>query len=238
MILKIFKYTFLLLFSSWVLTARAQQDSTQQVKGIQYASRAAAAAALQKAPKWAGLSVSVDAAGLLLAGVSAYGQIEGALRLNFYHKYFPVVEVGWGVSDHTDGTTDMRFKVNAAPYIRLGCDYNFARDWRSGNRVFGGVRLAYTTFDYDLEGSGVIDPVWGGHTPFTFSNVASNAFWGELVFGLEARIWKHFHIGWSARYRRRFHQKISVPGQSWYLPGYGKNDTHSWGGTFNLVFDI
>ena len=145
--------------------------------------------------------------------------------------------MGWGLSNHTDEITNLHFKTNS-PYFKIGCDYNFVKNWRSGNRVFAGVRYAFTSFKYDLDGPPITDPIWGGTTPFAFSNVSSNMHWGEIVFGLEAKIWGIFHLGWSVRYKMRISQKETSLGQAWYVPGYGKNDSHALGGTFNVIFDI
>ena len=74
--------------------------------------------------------------------------------------------------------------------------------------------------------------------PFRFNGVSSGAQWGEVLFGLEAKVWGFFHLGWTFRYRFRFHVKNSSLGTPWYIPGYGKSEGHSIGGTFNIVFDI
>ncbi len=188
-------------------------------------------------PLFCGVAVGVNALGSGLAAFSTYGEYGAMVRLNLKQKIFPVFEAGLGVCDRTDDATDIHLKVSA-PYYRLGCDYNFLKDTQSGNRVFGGLRLAYTSFSYDISAPTFVDPVWHDPTNFAYNDVKSNMFWAELVFGVEAKIWRNFHLGWSLRYRRRLHQKVSEPGQAWYVPGFGKNDSSTFGGTFNIVFDI
>lgn len=58
------------------------------------------------------------------------------------------------------------------------------------------------------------------------------------MFGLEARVWGILHLGWSVRYKLRIYNKKSIVGDPWYVPGFGKNDSHALGGTFNVIFDI
>ncbi len=212
---------------------------TARIRGVQYASREEAAAAqrVKDAPLFAGVSLSADLVGAVMLAASPYGQFEAALRINMKHRYFPIVEAGWGVSDHTEYSTSLHYKTNA-PYLRIGCDYNFSKNIRSGNRIFGGLRYGFSAFEYDLDGPPIVDAVWGTETPYKFSGVASNMGWVEAVFGLEARILKFFHMGWTFRYKLRLHQKQSAPGAAWYVPGFGKNDTKALGGTFNLIFDI
>lgn len=242
---KILKYTFALLLANGSLLLPAQtlpEDTVREetrVRGIQYESREEAARAMSRKeqPLFAGFSISGDLCGAIMAAVSPYGQYEAAARANFKNRFFPTFEMGWGVSNHTDETTQLHYKTNA-PYFRIGCDYNFANDASSGNRIFGGLRYAFTSFSYDLDGPAVTDPVWGTQTPFRFNGVSSGAQWGEVLFGLEAKVWGFFHLGWTFRYRFRFHVKNSSLGTPWYIPGYGKSEGHSIGGTFNIVFDI
>lgn len=212
----------------------------ERVKGVQFASREEAATALLAAkqmPLMAGISVSVDVAGAVMALATPYGQYEAAARLNMKGRFFPTVEVGWGTSDHTNETSELHYKVNA-PYFRLGMDYNVAKDVQSGNRIFVGLRYAFTSFKYDIDGPDIIDPVYGTITPFHFTGVKGGTQWAEVVAGLEAKVWGPLHLGWSVRYRMRLHNRRTDLDNAWYIPGYGKNDTHALGGTFNVIFDI
>lgn len=184
-----------------------------------------------------GFSVGIDLAGAIMYKVSSYGQLEGQLHINLKETYFPVIELGIGHTNHSDDETSLHYKTNA-PYIRIGCDYNFNKDKGSKNRIYGGLRYGFTTFKYDLDGPNMTDPVWGTVIPYSFKNLSSNCSWLEFVFGLEAKIWSDFHIGWSIRYKRRLSQKLTPIGQAWYIPGLGKNDAHLFSGTFNLIFDI
>ena len=211
----------------------------ERIRGVQYSSadEAADALHLKKIPLLAGISISGDVVGAVMAVVSPYGQFEAACRVNLKGCFFPIFELGWGISDHKDESTEIHYKTNA-PFFRIGCDYNFARDRRSGNRILGGLRYGFTSFSYDVAGPDIVDPIWGTHLPFNFQGINGGAQWVEAVFGLEAKIWKIFHLGWTFRYKVRLHDKTSSLGSSWYVPGYGKNDTHTLGGTFNLIFDL
>lgn len=222
-------------------TPTAQQPQRNgKVRGVQYASQEEAAAALaaqKKLPFLAGVSVSADLCGAVMAAFTPYGQYEAAARLNIRGKYFPIAEVGIGSSNHTNETTNLHYKVNA-PYFRLGLDYNVAKDVRSGNRIFVGVRYGFTTFKYDIDGPDLVDSYYGTSQPFSISGIRGTNHWGEVVAGLEARVWGMLHLGWSVRYRMRISNKEAASGSPWYVPGYGKNDTHALGGTFVIIFDI
>ena len=228
----------LLLSSVLAFPLRAQTDSTR-VRGIQYSSAEAERLRLEAAPRGVqGFAVSVDLLGPVLAAVSSYGQYEAAVRMNIAQRFFPTIEAGWGVCNKTDDNTDLHFKTKAAPFIRVGCDYNFLNDVRSGHTLLGGLRLGYSTFKYDLSGKNLDDPYWNTSTPFQFESKSSNALWLELAAGVETAVWKRVHLGWSVRYRRRISHTTSTPGQAWYIPGFGKNDIGVFSGMFNVVLVI
>lgn len=185
-----------------------------------------------------GVSVGVDVAGAVMAQVAKFGQYEVDARLNFKQRYFGAFEVGVGVSDHTNSRTDQHYKVNS-PYFRVGADYNLAKNPVSGNRIYVGVRYGFSSFSYDLSGPSIIDESWGGAMPYQFNGLHSRMHWGEAVVGLEGRLWRFIHVGWTGRCKARFAQKKSPHGAAYYVPGYGDNsDKTCFGGSFSVIFDI
>lgn len=253
MMLRTFAFSFvLLLLSSTSTIAIAQTprlttDSVRvkpvrktQTQGIQYASPEEAAKALAeqtRLPLFAGVSVSADVCGMVMAAFTPYGQYEAAARLNLRGRYFPIVELGIGSSNHTNETTNLHYKVHS-PYYRIGMDYNISKNVRSGNRIFLGLRYAFSTYKFDVDGPDMTDGIYNTSEPFNFKGVRGTNHWGEAVFGLEAKVWRFLHLGWSFRYRMRIFNKKTSTDNAWYVPGYGKNDTHALGGTFNVIFDI
>lgn len=221
-------------------SARTAAPKEQPVRGVQYASREEAAAALlaqKKLPLLAGISVSADVCGAFMAACTTWGQYEAAARFNLRGKYFPIVEIGIGTSNKRNETTNILYKVHS-PYYRVGLDYNFIRDPHKPYRLFGGVRYGFSSFTYDVDGPDITDANYGGTTPLHFTGVRGTNHWGELVFGLETKVWSFVRLGWSFRYRIRLYNKESALGSPWYVPGYGRNEGHVLGGTFNVVFDL
>ena len=103
-------------------------------------------------------------------------------------------------------------------------------------RLYGGVRYAYTNFKFDIDHPDVIDPVWGDKGPFTLHDVKAYYHWMEAVFGVDAKIVGPVHLGWTVRYMRRLFYDDGDFGNSWYVPGYGKQGgSHIWG-TFEVLF--
>ncbi len=192
----------------------------------------------QKAPLFGGVALSVDVVGPVMKALNSdFTQMEVAARVNLKSKYFPIFELGYGESNCEGEETNNFYKVQA-PYFRIGLDYNFTKKWYTGNRIFLGVRYGFSSFKYDIGTPGFSDPVWGTDIPFIFEDLSANCHWGEIVCGIETRIWKIFRLGWDVRYKLRISHSEQQQGNPWYIPGFGKYGNSSLGGTFKLIFDI
>ncbi len=185
-----------------------------------------------------GFTVSADIFGPVIYVFSDYGNAEGALRLNLKNTYFPVVEVGYGKCETTDDNTHISYK-SAAPYFRVGIDINILKNKWQDNRLYVGARYGFSTFNYDMSGPDMTDPVWHGTAPFRYEGMKSNSHWAEIVFGVQVKIWSKFHMGWSVRYKKAMKIGQDMYAKPYYVPGYGTTVGEScWGGTYNLIFDL
>ncbi len=157
--------------------------------------------------------------------------------MNLKDKYFPVIELGLGQTNHQDITTNASYKTSA-PYGKIGVDFNILKNKHDIYRFYVGFRYAFTSFKFDLDHPDVKDPVWGGTVPFSGQNISANYHWGELVAGIDAKIVGPLHLGWSARYKRRIAHNDGTMGNVWYVPGFGKQGGTRLGGTFDVIIDI
>lgn len=189
-------------------------------------------------PLFRGFAVSIDLVGLAQLQLSDYGQYEAALRLNLHDQYFPIVEVGYGRANHkNDEVTGFSYDTQA-PYFRIGADVNIMKKKHTGNRVYVGFRYAYTNYKVDVNRAPFPDPVWKWPTSFNVEGHACYQHWAELLFAIDARIWGPLHFGWSARYRIRMAHDEGSIGNTWYVPGFGTQDSSALGATFNVAIDI
>ena len=198
------------------------------------------AATAQKAdsiPLLRGVAISADLVGLVQTALSDYGQYEAQLRVNLKDKYFPVIELGYGTADADNPTTHMAYKTSA-PYGRIGFDYNIARNKHDDYRLYIGARYALTYYKFDVKGEGIKDPVWGDVTDINAKGIKANCHWLEGVFGVDAKIFGPLRLGWSIRYRRRVMSNHGTLGNTWYVPGFGKQGMSRIGGTFNVTFEL
>ena len=191
----------------------------------------------EKAPLFSGVAVSADVVGFAMKAVGAkYANMEVGARLNFRDKYFPVAELGIG-DCHREGAETGNIFSTTSPYMRFGMDYNFNKK-HNGNRLFGMFRYGLSSFKYDIENETFTDPIYGTTKPLSISGEKATGQWLEFGVGLETRLWKFISLGWSIRYKFRLSLKRADEGAPYYIPGFGKNDSNSFGGTMNLVFDV
>lgn len=189
-------------------------------------------------PLFRGIAVSFDVVGAVQMHVSSYGQYEAALRVNLRDRYFPVIEVGYGKADAEDVATKLTYEASA-PYGRIGIDFNLVKNKHDAYRVYGGLRYAYTAFDFDVAATEPLtDPVWGDEVAYSLQDVSVSYHWMEVVVGVDAKMWGPLRLGWSVRYKRRLFHDDGDAGNTWYVPGYGKQGGSRFGATFNIIFEL
>jgi len=189
-------------------------------------------------PFFQGIAVGFDLAGAAQMQLSDYGQLEGSLRVNLHDQYFPTFEMGLGRASHeNDEVTGITYRTTA-PYFRVGGDVNVMKNKHTGNRVFIGIRYACTFYQIDLDRRNFEDPVWHWDTGFGVKDEKCYQHWAEVLFGIDAKVVGPLHLGWTVRYRKRLAHDDGVTGKTWYVPGYGIQESTRLGYTFNLLVDI
>jgi hypothetical protein len=146
--------------------------------------------------------------------------------------------MGIGRANHEkDVVTSITYKTSA-PYFRIGMDWNFLRNKHQSNRLYAGLRYAFTSYKVDVIRDHLPAPVWQSKAGFGVEGLACSMHWAEIVVGIDARIYGPFHLGWDVRYRRRLVHKEGDLGNTWYVPGFGINDQDKLAANFNVIIDI
>lgn len=220
---------------SFALPAMAQRIVTNEVKPTKYVAVTDEKSKLQL---FQGFTLSADVLGPAMYALGDYGSVEAALRLNLRNTYFPIAELGYGKCDTRDGNTDITYKASA-PYMRFGVDLNLLKDKYQDNRLFVGARYGISKFSYDMSVPEMTDPVWGGVSSMDYKGLDATVQWLELVFGVQVKIWRNFHMGWSVRMKKKLSTDADERANPYYVPGYGTTVSGtSWGGTYSLIFDL
>ena len=189
-------------------------------------------------PLFRGFSLSFDLVGPAMLLLTDHGEIEGALRINLHDQWFPIFEVGVGRANHKkDEVTELTYKTTA-PYFRLGMDWNILRNKHQSNRLYAGFRYGFTAYKADIIREMLTDPVWMSSASFGVKGMSCRQHWLEAVIGLDAQVFGPLHLGWTVRYKRRISHKEGDIGTSWYVPGFGINDSDNLAANFNVIIDI
>lgn len=189
-------------------------------------------------PFFRGFSVSFDLVGPAKLMLSTCGEYEGALRINLHDQWFPIFELGIGRANHeNDEVTSLTYKTTA-PYFRLGMDINLMKRKHQSNRIYAGLRYAFTSYKVDITRENMPDPVWQSKTHFGYKDMACSMHWAEVVVGIDAKVFGPLHLGWMVRYKRRLIHNDGEMGNTWYVPGFGKNDKDNLSANFNVIIDI
>lgn len=184
-----------------------------------------------------GVEVSAEMVGAAMKLLGDRGQYEAGVRINLKDRYFPVAEVGYGMCDHEEKTTSITYKTKA-PYGRIGLDFNVMKNKHDAYRLYLGARYGFTSFKADYSSPPVIDAKWGGTTEWGETGMKCKYHWAEAVFGVQVKIWKFVHLGWSMRYKKRISYSEGEHSKAWYVPGFGKSGNSNIMGTFHLIFVI
>lgn len=189
-------------------------------------------------PFFRGFTVSFDLVGPAKLMFGDYGEYEGALHVNLHDQWFPVFELGLGRANHKkDEVTGLTYKTTA-PYFRIGMDWNIMKKKHGPYRILAGFRYAFTSYKCDIIRDELEDPIWRSTSNFGVEGMKCSQHWLEGVIGIDATIYGPFHLGWNVRYKRRIAHKEGDIGTSWYVPGFGINDSDNLTANFNIIFDI
>lgn len=174
------------------------------------------------------------------------------VAVNLKNKFIPTFEFGMGGTD-TWSETGIHYKSKAAPFFRIGMDYNtMAKKKEKNSYLYAGIRYAFSSFKYDVATLPAQDPIWGdaignpsleddywgGSIPFNHKGMKASMHWMELVLGVKVRIYKNFNMGWSVRMKYKLNASTGEYGDPWYVPGYGKYKSNNMGITYSLIYKL
>lgn len=203
-------------------------------------------------PLWNGVFVGMDVwgpAGKLIGSDFMSGEIVACIDMK--HRFFPTIEMGYG---STDSWNDfgIHYKT-AAPYFRIGMDYNTLFKKKHGHMLLVGARLGRSSFDYDIMTPALNDPIYGGsfgnpnleddvwheaHPAYNHKGMKGSMTWLELCFGIRTKVYKRLYMGWSIRYRSKLSASNDTYGNPWYVPGFGKYGSSTIGITYTISYQL
>lgn len=174
---------------------------------------------------------------VLRATGQRYGGADAWLAVSLHNRYIPTFEAGIGGANSTPDYSNFTYVGKAAPYFRLGADYNFLYNSNPDYRFTAGLRYGFSHFRFAVNNVTANDPYWGQTGQFNIPSTACTAGWAEFVLGLRVQLWRQWAAGWTVRYRQMLHCTSPATGDPWYIPGYGTNNGNI-GATFSVIYTI
>lgn len=151
---------------------------------------------------------------------------------------FGVVEIGSETYDFSKSLYDYHA---SGIYTKIGVDYSFGKhlDVLPNDKMFIGLRYAFTTFAHKAENITVKDNVWGDYTGGNIDYNWLVANWLEVGFGMRAHLFNNFFLGWSARVKIMLGVTDDRELAPYGIPGYGNAwNTSAIGINYSLFYKI
>lgn len=156
-----------------------------------------------------------------------------------FNRFFLVYDYGY---NHYKLNEPTYVYSNKGRYMRLGPDVNFMSGDKQLNVGFFGFRYAWSSFQDELSYNtkAVIesDIKWP-NTREEVSNIDGRSHWFEMVAGLKVRVYRHFFMGFTARYKFLIKVKVDGSLKPYWVPGFGKLvNQDSWGLNYYIYYNI
>ncbi len=187
-----------------------------------------------------GLTVQVDIASLaynLISNGGTYSS-EASVQADLKHKYFPIVEVGFGGADKVTAD-NIGFKTNGL-FGRVGVDLNLLKQKEgakpTNNLFLAGVRLGFTSFLYDISNVTISDNYWGTTEVLNYEKQSATKIWYEIVAGVKVEVIKNIYMGWTIRTKNLLNKNAEGEVSPWYVPGFGVNTSSTWGFSYSIGY--
>lgn len=181
------------------------------------------------------IGVNFFDAAMLIAG-QKHASFDIWADLSLHNWFFPVVEAGIGYAKNTPDQGNFTYVGKPSFYAKVGLNYNFLYKSNPDYQVYLGLRGCFSSFSYDIKDITINSGYWDQSNRLNILGQRSSVFFGEVLAGIKVKIYKHFSLGWSARFHFKFHTKPGKNSQPWFIPGYGTNSPIT--ATFSAIYTI
>lgn len=204
-----------------------------------------------KYPLYCGVSVGVNFFdGIMMAFGQRRENFDVEASVSLWNWIFPTIEVGVANANARPDEGRSHFKIQAAPFARLGFDYNFLYKSNPDYRVYAGFRAGWSAFSYNITDIKPGSRYYISGVPTTIYGVRGSAWFGQIVAGISIRVSGRVRMGWSFRYGFKFKETLDLPEDysykgidnpedfysPWFIPGLGTSTPIT--GTFTIGVDL
>lgn len=174
---------------------------------------------------------------LLRAFGTHYGGGEVSVAVSLHNRYVPVFEAGFGSAHKTPDHGNFTYRSGAAPYFRLGIDYNFLYNSNPDYQFYAGLRYGFSPFHFQIDDITVENNYWNENISTAIPSASVTAGWFEFCLGLRVRVAGPVSLGWTAKFHSIMHRTHPAAGDAWYIPGFG-TATSKVGASFSIYYTL
>lgn len=173
-------------------------------------------------PLYSGMNVGVNFGDLIMMAFGQkYASFDVWTNVSLHNWFFPTVEAGIGFADATPDKKNYTYHSSPSFYMKAGINYNFLYKSNPDYQMHVGVRAGFSSFSYSLTNVQITSEYWGQQQNFDMKSLHSTAIYGEVLAGVQVKIYKNFSLGWDLRWHFPFHTTKSNGSAPWYIPGCG-----------------
>lgn len=158
---------------------------------------------------------------VLMAFGQDYASTDVGATLNMWNRLQPVATLGLGWAKSMPDDMNFTYKGKPSLYFKVGANYNFLFKKSPDYQLLLGLRLGYSSFNYDITDVTYNNSYWNEHTTLSITGQKSHALWGEAGAGLKVKLWHRLSMGWMIRYQGVFSYGKNEQSRPWFIPGYG-----------------
>ncbi len=183
---------------------------------------------------WNGLNLRIDLGTPILEAVMSRGKVQSyemMLNANLCHRFFPTIEMGYAQASASTERGQFR---GLGGFGRIGLDISALKKHReSDNKLLVGLRVGTAVQQHSYSGLYLPNDYWGKDVTIDYPERVRCDAWGEVVAGVQVKVYKHFHMGWSVRLKilmTRKENKLTA----YYIPGFGYRQDTNFGLNYYL----
>ena len=189
-------------------------------------------------PRLTDLSIGLNLAEpLFMAFGQSYASADVNATLNMWNRLQPTLELGLGWAKSTPDGMNFTYRGKPSPYVKVGVNYNFLFKNTPDYQAIVGIRLGYSTFDYDISDIRYSNSYWQEFQHLDINGEHANALWGEAGVGLKVKLSGPLSMGWMVRYHGLFNTTKNEHSKPWFIPGYGPRNS-SLGFSINISYNL
>lgn len=187
---------------------------------------------------WQGMNLKIDIGTPVLEAALSSGKVQSyeiALNTDLKHRFFPTLELGYAQADVSAAGGTFSGKGG---YGRIGVDLSALKKGRKENMLLVGLRIGTGLQHAGMNDVRIAQDYWQGTSSVSYPARLKCDAWGEVVAGVQVKVYKSFHMGWFVRLKLLMTRGKDGDITAYYIPGYGYRQDTNFGFNYYLGWKL